>query len=240
MSSASYHDLTYNSPNPLRRWAHRTRFAKSVQAIDPTDGARVLDFGCGDGLFLNQLKRSSNVQLRLTGYEPYMEGLDNNEVPILNDWEDVKSLVAEQGKFDIVTSFEVFEHFSPDNQLAALSKIREVLATGGSLVISVPVEIGVPGLVKNVIRKIEQKNKNPIYSVRNIAKSIVGSPMPEIRDEDGYLPHMGFYFKDLEDVFKKHFEITKKFYSPLGMLGFNANSQVFYRLRPIETTESRP
>ena len=73
----------------------------------------------------------------------------------------------------------------------------------------------------------------------NILKSVVGLPMPELRTGDGSLLHMGFYFKDLETVLQERFEIEKKFYSPLGMFGFNANSQVFYRLRPIASTESQ-
>ena len=131
MNTISYHDLTYNSRNPLRRWAHRTRFAKSISAIDLTEGAKVLDFGCGDGLFLNQLRKSADVELRLTGYEPYMKSLEENEVRTFSDWEDVRATAAKEGDFDVVTSFEVFEHFSADNQRAALARISQVLDRNG-------------------------------------------------------------------------------------------------------------
>lgn len=238
MSKESYHDRTYNSKNPLRRLAHRSRFKKSVEHIDIVDGMKILDFGCGDGLFLNQLSQaSSGKNYHSIGFEPYMEMLASNTIPIYKEWDEIVSFTEKAGKFDFITCFEVFEHFNPQRQEEAIQKFSKVLADNGKIIISVPIEKGFPAVVKNIVRRLGHPAGKHIYNFKNISKSFFGKPVHEFRNGDKYLNHMGFYFNDLEGIILNYFNIEKKEYSPFKLLGYHLNSQVFYTLRRKDSSK---
>lgn len=227
----SYADYTYNSRNYLKRFSHRKRFKNSAETIDLKKGLRILDFGCGDGVFLNQLKITfSEKDLFLIGYEPYLEAIPDNNVIIKQNWDDILE-ITKKGSFDYVTCFEVLEHFSEKRQIETLQKIANILSEEGLLIISVPIETGFPSIVKNMIRRMDTKKYKHIYSFKNIMRSFSGLPLPAYREGDDYLFHMGFYYKDLEILFQKYFRIETRFFSPFKCFGHHLNSQVFYQLK---------
>jgi len=220
----SYSRKTYDSFNPLARFAHRQRFQNSILSIIPANGVSVLDYGCGDGKFLNELlEKYKDKGLKLAGFEPLMESIDSNKIKIVKTLEELKG-----EKFDFVTCFEVLEHFNPKNQELIFKDFTTLLKKDGKLIISVPIEIGFPALIKNLRRKYSFKGKQ--FSFKNILKSMRAVPMPEYRNREGYLDHMGFNYKDLELLFAKFFIIKSKTYSPYKNLSSNFNSQVFYEL----------
>jgi SAM-dependent methyltransferase len=193
---------------------------------------RLLDFGCGDGLFLNILNRTNTSRGRtLTGYDPYMEPMPNNSIGIVRDWKEVE----QNAPYDYVTCFEVLEHFSPINQKNALMQMSSVLTDNGLLIISVPIEKGIPSVVKNILRKSMRHNETflykDIYSINNILRSFRSKPFLAFRNRDGFLPHLGFYYTDLEAIFSQTFDIVEKSFSPFPFLGYSFNSQVFYKLK---------
>lgn len=225
----SYRDRNYNSPNPLRRYAHRSRFKKSIESISTHEGASVMDFGAGDGLFLNQLY-GTNQEMTLVGFEPYMESIKENTIQIETQWSRIEMISNEIGKFDFVTCFEVLEHFSPENQYEALRKMHSIVKESGKIILSVPIEKGMPALVKNIIRRVNLPHSNHIFTYDNILKSLSGASLLHLRNDPGYLSHMGFYFTDLENEIEKLFDIRMKSYSPIGGPTYQTNSQVFYEL----------
>ena len=231
----NYDDYTYNSKNIFARYAHRSRFNISVSKIKTKKNISLLDFGCGDGNYLNSIKLKSNNNT-LIGFEPYMktkEELDN--LVIYNKWDDIKNHCKQNGLFDYVTCFEVMEHFSEKRELENLKKISSVLNSSGTLIISVPIEKGFITLIKN-LRRVSisySKNKN-IYSFKNIFYSFLGlktESLKNLRLGDEYLGHMGFYFDDFEKVLNQDFIITEKRFSPFDNLTHHLNSQVFYTLK---------
>ena len=94
----------------------------------------LLDFGCGNGLFLRYLIRK-NYNLSLTGYDPffmnYKSDLPQNEVQIYTN---LNKLNRE--KFDFVTALDVIEHIEDDREV--LTQIGDLLKTGGTLMVTVP------------------------------------------------------------------------------------------------------
>jgi cyclopropane fatty-acyl-phospholipid synthase-like methyltransferase len=220
-----YADSTYNSKNPLKRFSHRMRFKKSLNLIPLDNNIRLLDFGCGDGLFLNRL----NIKLNgggVIGYEPYMSPISGNSVVILQDWTEVK----QKAPFDCITCFEVLEHFSPNKQREVLQEMHSILTGNGLLIISVPIEKGFPSVVKNIIRRLKYKDK-VTYSIKNIVTSFYGKPLPEFRQDNKHLNHLGFYYHDLEAILLQYFDIIEKCFSPFPFFGYNVNSQIFFKLK---------
>ena len=229
---ANYADYTYNSKNRLQRFSHRKRFKNSVNLFNDTENARLLDYGCGDGFFLNQLVNFNFEKISLVGYEPVLEPEMNDKINIMKNWEDVLENVVNDGKFDYITCFEVLEHFSIKKQMEIIENINRVLVDDGLFIVSVPIEKGISSLVKNLIRKRNAGRLKPVYSFRNMIKSVFSKPIAELRKGDEYIyHHVGFYFNDLETVFSKYFTLVKKQYSPFKRMGYNFNSQVFYQLK---------
>ena len=117
-----------------------------------------------------------------------------------------------------------------ENQYEALRKMHSIVKDTGRVIISVPIEKGFPALVKNLIRKLNLPHSNHIFTSSNILKSFLGRNLLELRNDPGYMSHMGFYFTDLETEIKKLFTIELKSYSPIGGPTYQTNSQVFYEL----------
>lgn len=226
-----YADYTYKCKNPLRRYSHKRRIALSLAFIDrhlPANG-RILDFGCADGHMLEQLL-PMRPDCEAVGFEPFPDSDTTTcGVRICNDYE---KLIAQGEKFDIVTCFEVLEHFSAKGREMIIGNIARLLKPGGTLLMSVPVEYGVAGLAKGIIRRFTVKKLAPQYTVGNLWRTLFALPITGWRDGDGYLDHIGFYYRDLEPQFAEGFERIERKWSPFG-LGAALSSQVMaaYRMR---------
>jgi hypothetical protein len=87
--------------------------------------------------------------------------------------------------------------------------------------------VGTASLFKNAARLlIGQPHDNT--SARTVFRSLLGLPIP--RRGDSYIgSHIGFYYGELErDLGACGFELARRCYSPLPLLGAYLNSQVFY------------
>ncbi|MDA9596936.1 class I SAM-dependent methyltransferase [Flavobacteriaceae bacterium] len=227
-----YDRYTFNSSNPLARFSHRSRYKVGVKLIKKEKNLRILDFGCGDGRFLNDLEIEKQDFI-LVGFDPYMESVLFKNITIHKEWQKIKELTKSKGLFDYVVCFEVLEHFSKVRQMNALEQIAGVIKEDGYFVVSVPIEKGFPSVVKNLRRMMIHPNGN-IYNFKNIIASLFGVKtkwMKQHRLGAEYLSHIGFFFNELEFVMKHFFTIKKKIYSPFKGLGSNFNAQVFYVLK---------
>lgn len=233
----AYEDYTINSKNPLARFAHRTRVKVGLRYVHVHSESKVLDFGCGDGDFLSHLSADSDSS-KLVGFEPYMESKNAaSTLNIFSNWDEITAYCKVNGVFDTVVCFEVMEHFSKEKQVEAIDKILKVLKADGDLVISVPIEKGLPVIPKNLRRiALSYEGNEEIYTLKNIACSLFGiksQSLDRLRNGEDFLSHMGFYFTDLEDLLRKKFIVSEILYSPFPKLPYFLNSQVFFQLKPL-------
>jgi len=101
-------------------------------------GGRLLDIGCGSGIFLKACRNR--------GYKPAGIDFDQNVISSaaeLTGLSDLYALSFEEyvkkfpdNKFDIISFFEVLEH--QDSPLAFITEIKNHLLPGGCIVLSVP------------------------------------------------------------------------------------------------------
>lgn len=225
----SYVNLTTENPSRLKRFSHQKRFDIALKLLVIEGNDDILDFGTGDGFMLNKLL-SKNPR-SIVGYEPIehqykqlKEFIDNKNVEITNELDNI-----EAKRFDKVCCLEVLEHMTENNQRLILAQIKRILKNGGRLVISVPIEIGLSGLLKNIARYY-LRQAHPNATVLNIIKSFFR--MKVDRGQKAYISsHVGFDYHDLENIITSSgYEIKRKCFSPLtAMRGF-LNSQVFYVL----------
>jgi SAM-dependent methyltransferase len=104
-----------------------------------THGKRVLDFGCGSGYGSNQIAQTAD---HVTAVDVADDAIAyaREHFPRANlefcAIEPSESLPFAGGTFDVILSFQVFEHVTDTSHY--LSEIRRVLAPGGQLILITP------------------------------------------------------------------------------------------------------
>lgn len=228
----SYSELTIENPSLLKKFSHNKRFdiALELLTIECTD--EILDFGTGDGFMLKKLLSASPHSI--VGYEPMEIQYKQLEEFVGKYGIDSVAIIGDLGcietrRFDKVCCLEVLEHLTDDNQILVLNSIKRLLKNGGSVVVSVPIEVGLSGLLKNSARYIIRQ-AHPNASFRNIFKSFLGLKVD--RGQEAYISsHIGFDYSDLEKlIISVGYEIKKKHFSPFKGLKSFINSQVFFVL----------
>ncbi|MDW7999141.1 MAG: class I SAM-dependent methyltransferase [Thermodesulfovibrio sp.] len=106
----------------------------------PLKSGRLLDVGCGDGVFL--------VEAQRRGYEVWGIDFDRKSIQVCQEkrglkntfamtpWEFAEFCQKENLKFDIITFFEVLEH--QDKPKEFLEAVKSMLKSGGWIAGSVP------------------------------------------------------------------------------------------------------
>lgn len=226
-----YSDYTYNSHNPIRRFSHKRRFNQLCKLVSryTRPGMNVLDFGCADGHLISLLSANCDNGCNYIGYDPYPDSESDPSVTIYDNFDDIKSTNT---SFDVITCLEVLEHFNPNMQRKLIGQVKSILSPGGTLIISVPIESGLPGVFKGIIRKLTDKRLRPKYTWNNLWRTLISRPINQYRTGDGYLDHIGFYFKDLRKLLEDDFNIQSVTYSPFPFFGAALNSQITCILKP--------
>lgn len=231
-----YQNITTGSPSAIKRFSHNKRFETVLAICKKLNAKTMLDIGTGDAYFIKLAHQSSlNMEL-MHALEPksdlYEEGLEMTakiaNAKLFKNWASINQT------YDIVTCQEVFEHLPADETLRLLEKIREHMNPKGHLIVTVPIESGLAGFVKNIVRfAIGAKHDNA--SLKNVIKSALGITIDRAVSADNYIySHIGFNHKLLEQAFKNaKYAILNTSYSPFPYSGTIVNAQKIYLLQPI-------
>lgn len=101
-------------------------------------GKRLLDIGCGTGVFLNEAGKK--------GYEVYGIDFDKENVKTAKERYGIENVYVRsvngiardffKEKFDVITFFEVLEHL--ESPVSFINEIKAILAPGGYIALSLP------------------------------------------------------------------------------------------------------
>ena len=119
-------------------WLNQHRFTLVTKFIHNSDKQKLLDYGCGNGLFLQYLL-NNNWSLSLSGFDPYLTSKNTNDIKFLVDkginFQKQFNRVANT-TYDVVTALDVIEHIEDDKK--ALVDIHKILKPDGKLLLIVP------------------------------------------------------------------------------------------------------
>jgi SAM-dependent methyltransferase len=234
------------SRDRLVAWSHARRFETAVELARAFGGKKMLDYGCGDGTFLALTMMMPDAPSLAVGAELSSDAIDDCRLRYSDEPRLQFVRVGEldgrnhAGQYDAVFCMEVFEHvvdWEPE-----LARLERLLAPDGTLIISVPVETGLPLLVKQTVRRIAgwrgigHYPGTTSYSLRELAAGVVAGATqhvvrPVFNAGDGpFYDHKGFNWMALKSRLQTQFEIARIVSSPFSWLGPHLATQVWFVL----------
>jgi SAM-dependent methyltransferase len=227
----------------LVAWSHGRRFQVALEMGADAGGLRVLDYGCGDGSFLAMLLHSGVTPLKAVGAEIAPDLVEDCTRRLsatgirfiaVSDLDQRPS-----GSFDVIFCMEVLEHVTDVD--AILSRLECLLAPGGQLIISVPVETGVPLVVKQIARRIAgwrgigdypgTESYRPAEwlpsllagSRQHISRKLHSNP-----DGSAFHDHKGFNWMALRERVQTRFALRRVLSSPFTSLPPHFGTQAWF------------
>jgi SAM-dependent methyltransferase len=228
--------------------SHRARFATGLDLAREIGGTRVLDHGCGDGTFLALLLDGPHAPREAIGAEIDAHIVDDcrRRFGAHDELSFVLTTDLErgehEGQFDTVYCMEVLEHVvDPTHEL---DKMERWLVPGGTLLVSVPIEIGLPVVVKQIVRRIAgwrgvghypgTTGYTPLELLRTIfagERQHVVRPVHQRADGLPFHDHKGFNWRLLRARIRERFDLVRETTSPVGWLGPQLGTQRWFIAR---------
>jgi 2-polyprenyl-3-methyl-5-hydroxy-6-metoxy-1,4-benzoquinol methylase len=153
--------------------------------------ANVLDIGCGNGFFLDQLKDLGFYNLFGADIANYLANKEiNHKIFDLN----VEKMSYEDCSFDVVTAFQALEHL--ENYFLVLQEIKRILKPGGYFIFSVPNPFSIFSKIKFLftgnINGWNLKNNHLLFLTKDVfAKTMLNDfYLIQIRYSKGSLPYL--------------------------------------------------
>jgi SAM-dependent methyltransferase len=225
--AATYADITFADPNPVKRWLQYGRLYTAEKLIhDVPATAQICDFGAGNGELVRLLRARGNTA-PMTCYEPGASRLQQarENLAHLSNIDFVSRFSEiENCRFDVVFCLEVLEHLPEREFLSVVTQIASILKPGGRAIIGLPVEVGPAALYKGIFRMSRRFGAFDA-SPANVIKSVFGvppkqRPTKEIAPDMHYHPyHTGFDHRRARAILKAHFSRLQTTHSPFPILG---------------------
>ncbi len=234
----SYSDATFADRNPIKRWLQSRRLLAAVRQADAAaEPRRILDFGAGNGELCKQLAtRFPHAQLIC--YEPapfLMAEARSNLAQIAGMQYCTDPAMLDPGSIDLIFCLEVLEHLPRAETGQVLDHFERLLGTGGTAVVGVPVETGLPALYKGLFRMSRRYGAFDAR-VANVLRAATGSP-PAMRPVSEIAPglafhheHMGFDHRVLRGLLERRFSLRRTATSPFRLFGTWLNPEVNFVL----------
>jgi 2-polyprenyl-3-methyl-5-hydroxy-6-metoxy-1,4-benzoquinol methylase len=229
--------------NQIIAWSHSSRFITTRRLLEKyaVGNSKLLDYGCGDGTFLRMV---DNLFAEAYGSDISQSQINDCQIrfsqsqlkfcPIANLQEDKYS-----SYFDVAVCMEVIEHCLTEDTSQVLKTLKKLVKPGGLIIISVPIEIGLSLLLKQITRSLagwlrqgDYDKSLETYTKREFVKMFFATKLSYIErpiygDNAPYHGHKGFNWRALRAQLSQQFTIEDTVFSPLDWLGGFFSSQVF-------------
>jgi SAM-dependent methyltransferase len=237
----------------LIAWSHRRRFEVALRLASHLGGERVLDYGCGDGSFLAMLLRGRPAPGVAVGAEIASDLVEDCRRRLRGSgatFVHVDELEAAGDTFDTIFCMEVLEHVV--DLRPVLLRLQRWLAPGGHVVVSVPVETGLPLLIKQAVRTVagwrgigDYPGTTPYRASEWVPSLFAGARQhlerPVHHDSSGlpFHDHKGFNWMRLRGEIARMFVLERVLSSPIPLLPPHLGTQAWFVARSRKTVPSR-
>lgn len=243
ISGGRYARHQIHSRDKLVAWSHTRRFKTALTLARDFAGKRLLDYGCGDGTFVALTMMNEAAPALAVGAELLQHHVDDCrtryqvesrlQFVAINDLDGA----GHANRYDAVFCMEVLEHvvdWGPP-----FDRFTRLLAPDGKLIISVPVETGLPLIIKQAVRRVagwRQLGYYPgslPYSFGELAKGIRAGRAQHLtrtvldKGDGPYHDHHGFNWMRLRERVKQDFVIEDTLASPFSWLGPHLATQAW-------------
>jgi SAM-dependent methyltransferase len=227
------------SSSRIVRWSHGSRFVLARGMVKALGGRSLLDYGCGDGTFVKKVRDLVDRCVASDVVPCDLSHLDDVTFVAIRDLDETHSC-----RYDLVFCMEVLEHCVAADVDTVLDDLRRLVSPGGTVVISVPIEIGPTLLGKQMIRRLLGARKlgdyewTERYSLRAMVRMLFADQHSTIDRPfygDGqrtWHSHFGFNWRALKSKVESRFVLVERTFSPLAWTRGFASSQVWFICRP--------
>jgi 2-polyprenyl-3-methyl-5-hydroxy-6-metoxy-1,4-benzoquinol methylase len=154
--------LTYEHPEPYKRFFYGALFRAVLGALGPQAGEEILEVGCGSGAYTRELvERGARVTATEVAPGPLAQVRRNlGPLGVETDLriEDAQRLSLRDEQFDKVLLSEVIEHVPEPGR--AIAEAARVLRPGGLLVVSTPSRLSPMNLAYALKRRVRRYGFN--------------------------------------------------------------------------------
>lgn len=169
-----------------------------------------LDIGCASGFITNRLKETLHIDCAYgtDAMEEYIENARKQYPAISFGVSDLNKPGVSTERFDLVTCFETMEHVG--NLTNALDNFYASINSNGVALISVPIETGMIGTVKYLLKvnvyhdkmhEIGEDQQKEYFRTLISGKDI--SIYRQKKQKDLWWDHFGFNYRAIENYFKE-------------------------------------
>lgn len=201
------------------------------------------DFGCSTGFIIEEIANSNMYDFsKIMGFDYVGELLEIAKEKNISNTDfnvfDMNKVSTPEAKHDLITCFETLEHVG--NLKSAIENLFIRVKPGGLVIITIPNETGIPGLIKLLARSILRKNayddffddKSYLqYSVSLLKNDLINDYRDYSKPAHG--PHLGFDYRIFEKIVGEFFIDQKKF-DLIEKNSTNFNMNLFYVYRRLE------
>jgi 2-polyprenyl-3-methyl-5-hydroxy-6-metoxy-1,4-benzoquinol methylase len=245
LESGDYARKQIYCPSRVVAWSHGSRFRLAARLASFAAGGRLLDYGCGDGTFMalteGTFSEAVGADIDATQLAECRRRLSALAGLTFVATADLHGTAHERG-YDVITCMEVLEHCMDAERVRVLDHLKDLIAPGGRLVVSVPIEIGPALAGKQFFRALAawrgqgDYRYRETYSPRELLAAAFARPNlvrahHRVETPSGpleYCGHKGFDWRILEKEIGARFAIERRLFTPLGRLGPLLNSQVWF------------
>ena len=242
------HETTYRKRNPVG-WVHRNRLQAVAAALDrhlAKSSLSWLDAGCSNGFIVSEIVARTPGRFRLVvGFDNTAELVERARARNLAGTRfetfDLNRVQPAAERFDVVTCLETLEHVG--NVENAVANLVDRVTAGGLLLLSVPNETGLPGLVKLAGRAAVRRTPYDDFfadggRARYVARLLFNRRIDGFRKPglSGYGPHLGFDYRTLEDHLRAVY-VGNGILEPCGreITTLGMNVLLAYRKKPVRS-----
>jgi len=223
------HSLTYkqisfkNIPHILRKRILEKEISKLPKNVNS-----YADFGCSNG-FLTDIFRKILKAKKSYGFD-YSDNIEKARLNYPEISFDYKNLNIDQifeHQYDIVSCFETLEHVGDEHN--ALKTLKNASTTNSIILISVPIEIGIIGIAKYLVKRFIFRYKLPLNcNDFTYFKALIFNKNISIfrKNQDHYGSHFGYDYRNTDLN-------VDKIFSNRSITKWNKGSSRFYKISSI-------